>query len=165
MPEIGSVHKATIKYGDVTEENSTLAVYTAAVTALSIADFLTDFGDFQLATDAITLGTRRSQSWIGDESTITNAYPTDRAAQRESKLKVDYWDNTTEKMHFITIPTIDFSKLNFVPGGGDAVQFEAPGAHADIVTWVAAFEAFAHSPDDPTHSVTVKKMTYVGRNT
>jgi len=165
MPAIGSVHKSTIKYGDATGENSTMEIYNAPITALNIAAFLADFGDLQTATDAITLGTRRQQSWIGDLTTVSNAYPTNPAAQRESKLLVNYMDNTTEKPYTMTIPTVDFSKLVFVPLGGDAVQFEGAAANADIVAWVAAFETLARSPDNDTHNVTVTGMRYVGRNT
>jgi len=165
MPAIGSVHKANITYGDVTQETSTMSVFVAPITALNIAAFLADFGDLQVATDLITLGTRRKQSWIGDDTTVTNAWPTDRAAQREAKLKINYQDDTTEKPYFITIPTVDFSKLNFVPGGGDFVLFEAPAGNADLVAWVAAFETIARSPDDATHTVTVTSVEFVGANT
>lgn len=165
MPAIGSVHKSTIKYGDATQENSTMEIYNAAVTALNIAAFLADFGDLQLATDAITLGTRRQQSWIGDLTTVSNAYPTNPAAQRESKLFVKYKDTTTEKEYTLTVPTVDFSKLVFVPLGGDAVQFAGASANADIVAWVAAFETIARSPDNDAHNVQVIGMRYVGRNT
>jgi hypothetical protein len=132
---------------------------------VSIAGFLADLGDLQAATGAITIGTIRQQSWIGDLTTVSNAWPADRAAHRENKLLVTYQDNVTEKPYNLTIPTIDFTKLNFIPEGGDAVYFTAPNANADIVTWVAAFEALSRAPDDDTHNVTVIGMRYVGRNT
>lgn len=165
MPAIGSVHVATLKYGDATEENSTMEVFVGPITALSLPGFLTQFGDFQTKTDAIVLGTRRAQSWIGDRTTVTNAYPTNPAAQRESKLLVQYQDATTEKPYTLTIPTIDYSKLVFIPGGGDAVIFSGAAANADIAAWVTSFEAMAKAPDDPTHGVTVVGMRFVGRNT
>jgi len=165
MPALGSVHKSRIVYGDVTEEKSAVEIFNGAITAVSIAGFLTNFGTFQTATDAITLGTRMQQSWIGDLTTVSNAWPTDKAAQRESKLLVDYMDDVTQEPFTLTIPTIDFSKLNYVPGGGDAVLFQAPGAHADIIAWVTAFEAIARSPRNDLNTVTVTGMRYVGRNT
>jgi len=151
MPAIGSVHKSIIGVGDATQETSSLTVYNQAVTALTIGSFLTGLAALEAATEDIILGTHRKTQWIGDDTTITNAWPTDPAAQRESKLLVNYWDNTTEKMFQLTIPTIDFSKLVFVPLGGDAVLFEGTDANADIVAWVAAFESFGRSPDDATH--------------
>lgn len=165
MAEIGSVHKSILTYGDVTEESSNLTIYNDAITALSIGGFLTNLSALETATDNITIGLRRKTSWVGDETTITNAWPTDKAAQRESKLLVTYWDVTTEKEYNLTVPTVDFDTLNFVPGGGDSVQFEEPGASTAIVNWVTAFEAIASPPDQPTHNVAVRKMRFVGRNT
>jgi len=165
MPPLGSVHKSRIVYGDATEETSAMEIFNGAITALSIGGFLTNFGALQTATDAITLGTRRQQSWIGDLTTVSNEWPTDKAAQRESKLLVTYRDTVTEEEFILTIPTVDFDKLNFVPGGGDAVIFEGAGAHADIVAWVTAFEAIARTPRSDANAVEVVGMRYVGRNT
>jgi len=165
MPPLGSQHKARINYGDVSEETSGLEVFTGAITAVSIGGFLTQFGTLQSTTDAITLGERRSQSWIGDLTTVSNDWPTDPAAHRENKLLVTYRDDVTEEEFNLTIPTIDFTKLVFVPGGGDAVSFATGVGSAEIVAWVAAFEAMARTPRSDANSVTVVAMRYVGRNT
>jgi hypothetical protein len=164
MPPLGSVHKSRITYGDVTEESSSMELYNGAITAVSIAGFLTNFGALQTATDAITLGTRRSQSWIGDLTTVSNLWPTDKNAHRENKLLVTYRDDVTEEEFILTIPTVDGEQLNFVPGGGDAVQFSGLGASANIVNWVTAFEAIARTPRSDVNSVTVVGMRFVGRN-
>jgi len=165
MPAIGSVHKSRIILGDATHETSAVEVYNQAVTALTIGSFLTGLGDLEDATEGITLGTHRQTQWIGDQTTITNAWPSNPAAQREAKLLVDYWDNTTEKMFQLTVPTVDFSKLVFVPLGGDAVLFSGADASDEIKAWVTAFESFGRSPESDTHNVTVKGMRFVGRNT
>jgi len=165
MPAIGSVHKSILNYGDATRESSSMTVYNGAITAISIGGFLTNLAALEDATDAIVLGTRRKTTWVGDDTTVTNAWPTNPAAQRESKLLVDYQDDTTEKPYQLTIPSIDFSKLVFVPLGGDAVLFSGADANADIVDWVTAFEAIGRAPDNDTHTVTVTGMRYVGRNT
>lgn len=164
MPPLGSVHKSSITYGDVTEETSKLEVYNGAITAASLPGFLTQFGALQTATDAITLGTRRQQSWIGDLTTVSNAWPTDKNAHRENKLLVTYRDDVTEEEFILTIPTIDGEQLNFVPGGGDAVIFSGTGASVNIVNWVTAFEALARTPRSDANSVTVVGMRFVGRN-
>jgi len=164
MPPIGSVHKSRITYGDVSQESSNVEVYNGAITAVSLPGFLTQFGAFQTATDAITLGTRRSQAWIGDLTTVSNDWPTDKYAHRENKLLVTYRDTVTEEEFILTIPTIDGSKLNYVPGGGDAVQFEGEGASSEIVSWVAAFEAFGRTPRSDANAVEVTGMRFVGRN-
>jgi hypothetical protein len=165
MAEIGSVHKSILTYGDVSEETSPLTIFNDAITAISLPGFLTNLAALETATDNVTIGVRRKSTWVGDETTITNTWPTDKAAHRENKLLVTYIDDTTEKPYTLTIPTIDFSVLNYVPGGGDAVLFAGAGASAQIIAWVTAFEAIASSPDNPGNSVTVTKMRYVGRNT
>lgn len=164
MPAIGSVHVSSLTYGDATQENTTFEVFNGPITALTIAGFLTQFGALQDATDAIVLGTRRKQSWIGDRTVVSNAYPTNPAAQREAKLRVTYMDTTTEENFELSIGTIDFSKLVFVPGGGDAVIFAGASASTEIKDWVTAFEAMAKSPRDATHAVQVTQMRFVGVN-
>lgn len=165
MPAIGSVHKSILTYGDATRETSSLTVFNGDITAVSIGGFLTNLSALESATDGITLGTRRKSSWVGDDTTVTNSWPSDPAAQRESKLLVQYMDDTTEKPYTLTIPTVDFSKLVFVPLGGDAVLFSGADATTEIKAWVTAFEAIGRAPDDDTHTVTVTGMRYVGRNT
>jgi len=165
MPPIGSVHKSSITYGDATEETSTLEIFNGAITALTIAGFLSAFGDFQDKTDAISLGVRRKQSWTGDLTTVSNDWPTDASAQREAKLRVTYRDTTTEEEFSLTVPCIKFSVLNFVPGGGDAVIFAGAGASTEITEWVTSFEALAKSPRTPANAVEVVGMRFVGVNT
>jgi hypothetical protein len=165
MPAIGSVHKSILTYGDATQESSNLTVYNGAITAVSIGGFLTALAALETASDAITLGTRRKSAWVGDDTVVTNAWPSDPAAQRESKLLVQYQDDTTEKPYTLTVPTVDFSVLVFVPNGGDAVLFSGDDASDEIKAWVTAFEAIGRAPDDDTHTVTVTGMRYVGRNT
>jgi hypothetical protein len=165
MPAIGSTHKSLIKYRDATAETSTMTVFNEALTIANLDAFLALFGTLQDATDAITLGVRASQSWIGDDTTVSNAVPSNPAAQRESKLLVQYQDAVNEKPYTLTIPTVDFSTLVFVPLGGDAVQFAGASASTAIKNWVTAFEAIAKAPDDDTHAVVVTGMRYVGRNT
>lgn len=166
MPEIGNLHVASIGYRDATDEVGDFEVFVGAITAVSIAGFLTDFGNLQTATDNITLGVRARQSWIGDRTTVSNAIPTNKAAQRECKLRVKYQGNTTEKPFTVSIPTVEFDKLVFLPGGKDAVAFKAAnGAHADIIAWVTAFQTIARSPDDELENVTVIGMRFIGANT
>ena len=164
MPPIGSVHKSKITYGDVSEEQSSLEIYNGAITAVSLPGFLTSFGNLQTKTDAITLGVRRSQSWTGDLTTVSNAWPTDKGAHRENKLLVTYRDTVTEEEFILTIPTVDSDVLNFVPGGGDAVLFSGAGASTAITEWVTAFEAIARTPRSDANSVEVVGMRFVGRN-
>lgn len=163
MPALGGRQVVNVGYRDATEEIGTLRVYADEITAASLPGFLTDMGAFVAATDAITLGVRARESW-GEETVVSNAVPSDKAAQREMKLLVQYQGVTTEKPYTLTIPTIDPDVLNFVPGGGDAVQFEGAGASAAIAAWVTAFETLASAPDDEAEAVVVTGMRFVGRN-
>jgi len=165
MPALGSVHKARIGYGDVSKEVSSLEVFVGPITALSIAGFLTQFGNLQTATDGITIGVRRNQSWTGDYTTVSNGWPTDPAAHRENKLLVDYWDTVTEEQFTLTIPTIDFTKLNFIPEAGDAVYMSGASASTELAAWTTAFEAIGRSPRSDANAIEVLGGRYVGRNT
>jgi hypothetical protein len=164
MPAIGDQHIAGLGYRDSTGEIGRFEIPIYVLTPATLANFLTEFGDFQTKTDAITLGTRATQFWTGDRTTVSNATPSNQAAQREAGLYVTYRDVTTEEEFHVTIPTIDFSKLVFIAGGKDAVAFKAPAGNADIIAWVASFESIARSPRDYGHDVEVVKMRFVGRN-
>lgn len=165
MPPLGNVHKASITYGDHTQEPSKFEVYVGAITALSIAGFLTAFGNLQTAADAITLGVKRKQQWIGDDSTISNEWSDNPLAQRENKLELQYMDTTTEEIFRVTIPTIDLTKLVFVPGGGDNVLFEGDDASDEVKALVTAFEAIGRTPRSDTNSIQVVGARFVGANT
>lgn len=165
MPALGSVHKSRILLGDVSHESSPIEVYNGAITALSIGGYLTNLTALQSAVAGITIGTIRQQSWIGDLTTVSNAWPTDPAAHRENKLLVTYQDDVTEKPYTLTIPTIDFTKLVFIPMGGDNVYFSGANASTEIKAFVTAFETIGRSPDNDQNTVTVIGARYVGRNT
>lgn len=165
MPPLGSQHKASITYGDVTEETSKFEVYTGAITAVSIAGFLTAFGNLQTAADNLTLGVRRKQQWVGDDTTVSNDWPTDNQAQRENKLEVTYQDTVTEELFRVTLPTVDLDLLTFIPGGGDNVAFEAPLAGTEVLAFVTAFEAIARTPRSDANPVEIVNLRYVGANT
>jgi hypothetical protein len=165
MPAIGGRQVLSISYRDATGELGTFRIFFDEITVASLPGLLSDLGDFTLSTDAITLGIRAKESW-GEETTISNAVPTNNVAQRESKLLVQYQGAVTEKPYTLTIPTIDPDVLVFMPNAGDAVAFTAAtGASAAIQTWVAAFEALASAPDNEAEGVVVTGMRFVGRNT
>lgn len=164
MPALGARQPFNIGYRDQTGEIGHMTVYTGELTAVSLPGALADMGDLTAATDLITLGVRATEHW-GEKTYVSNALPGNNAAQREQKLLVQYQGDTTEKPYILTIPTVDHSKLVFLPGAKDAVAFTAgTGAHADIIAWVTAFEALARTPDDDAETVTVTGMRFVGRN-
>lgn len=165
MPELGGKQAVTFTLTDATNEKSTVTMYANEITAISLPGLLTDIQDMRAAIAGITLGVIQRETW-GEQTILSNAVPTDNAAQRENKLLVQYQGVTTEKPYTLTIPTIDFDVLVFLPGAGDAVAFEAAnGASAAIQEFVAQFEAHWKAPDDEAEAVVVTGMRYVGRNT
>jgi len=165
MPALGGRQKYDVTLRDVTGEATTHTVFFDEITAISLPGLLTLFGNYNTALIGITNGVLAKDRW-GEETIVSNATPSDNSAQRESKLLVQYRGATTEKPYTLTIGTIDFDKLVFLPGAGDAVAFEAAnGASAEIQAWVTAFEALASAPDDEAENVVVTGMRYVGRNT
>lgn len=162
MPALGGRNVLQVSYRDHTEEMTTHRVYTGEITAVSLPGLLTQIGAYTAATDAITLGQRAKESW-GEETVVSNDAPASQAAQRESKLLVQYRGVTTEEPFTLTIGTVDDAQLNFVPGGGDAVIFSGAGASTTIADWVTAFEAIAKNPNDETEAVEVVGMRRVGR--
>jgi hypothetical protein len=164
MPAIGGRQKYNVTLRDATGEPTTHTVYFDEITAVSLPGLLTELGAYNTALIAITNGVLAKDFW-GEETIVSNAVPSDPSAQRESKLLVQYQGVTTEKPFTLTIGTVDYSKLVFLPGAGDAVAFEAAnGASAEIQAWVTAFEALASSPDDEAENVAVTGMRFVGRN-
>lgn len=164
MPAIGEVGKYVTTLRDATAEPTTNAVF---ITPISAANFATLDGlvtAYAAALDGVTLGVV-SKTSLGNEETISNAIPSSPAAQRENKVLVTYWDIVTEKTYTLTIPTIDFTKLHFIPGAGDIVAWKlADGGSAEMIAWVDAFEDLAKAPDTG-NTVRVISMRYVGRNT
>lgn len=164
MPAIGTKAHADIQLTDATGERTTTAIRVVTLTAANLAAQQALMATYFGATSAIVLGVVAKTDY-GNTEIISNAEASDPSAQRESKLLVTYWDVTTQKQSIITIGTIDFSMLHFMPGAGDAVAFNTgDGAPSEITDWVTAFEAVAKAPDTG-NAVAVIGMRYVGRNT
>lgn len=164
MPAIGSKQPTTWTQRDVSGESTTHTVYADEITAVSLPGLLTNLGTYQTALLGITNGVLSKTSW-GEETVVSNAKPTNPSVHREAKLLVQYQGVTTQKPYTLTIGCVDFTVLVFLPGGGDAVAFEAAnGASAAIQAWVAAFETLGSAPDDEAEGVVVVGMRFVGRN-
>lgn len=140
---------------DYSHEVSTFGVRVGVVTAGTLPGLLAEIGPFRAATEAVTLGVVQREQLTAFNSPLSNAYPTDPQAQRESKWLVTYADDTA----FFDAPT------NTIPneGFGKKFQIEIPTANltqtlllgntdqADLsaqawIDWVLAFESVARSP-------------------
>lgn len=153
-------HSSTFTFRDISNETSSLTVYNDAITAASIPGFLTQFGALKSALDAVSLCVMAKEKWVGDDTLLSNALPTDEYAERERGLRIFYEGQTSMKTFFVTVPGPDMSVLTRI-GNTDMVELADGGAMAALVT---AFEALVSSPDDPAENVTVIRAELVGRN-
>lgn len=162
MPAIGDRNPLSIQYLDYSGERKSVGgIYSGEITALTIAGFLSAFGDLQTALDAVTLGTRSQQRW-GEESVISNTRPASKAAQIETEMLVYYMGATTEQPFSFRIPTVDYTAFNYAdPPAGDTVIISGAGATTATTDLVDAIEALCKSPNDPTEAVVVTGMKVV----
>jgi hypothetical protein len=151
-------------------EKSTTSFYTGNITAVSLPDTLTEFGQLRTAIEGITLGTVAQESLKVFDTKLSNTRPADQNAQRERKWLVVYEDN---------LPFFD-APVNAIPNEGYRKVFTFEIATADIsgrlvtntdeanltnpgiAAFKTAFEQLARSPYGGT--VTVLKLIAVGRN-
>lgn len=161
MPALGGRQPVGIQYLDYSGEVDTIRLYAGEITAVSIAGFLSDFGDLQTALDAVTLGTRSKQNW-GEETVVSNTRPTDKDAQVETQMLVRCQGATSEAPFSFRIPTVDYTAFNYAnPPAGDQVIIAGAGASAATTALIAALEAFCKMPNDETEAIVVVGMEVV----
>jgi len=151
-------HYSGFTIGDWSHEKSTFQVYNGDITAASIAGFLTQFGALRTAVGNIILGTIQKERWVGDDTILTQDWPTNVFAQRELKALFIYQGDTTLKKFQIEIPTFD--PTDHMIDGTDMIDLTS----TDVAAFVTAFEALGRSPDDDTETVTILEGRLVGRN-
>jgi hypothetical protein len=106
------------------------------------------------ATLGITIGSQaaaRTEA-VSQVSAVVNTNP---QAQRENKWLVRYHDSNSTKFS-LEIPCADLSLLSL---GTEFLDLTVTA----VASFVTAFEAVVKSPDDPTLSVTVDSIQFVGR--
>lgn len=155
MP-INPRHLASTTLLDSSNEPTTTEVNIGPITALTIAAFLSQFGTYKTALQAITLGNLKADRWTGDATAYNATIPTDVNAQRERKFLVNYQDTTTFAPYRLEIGTADLEG-RMIPGT-DLVDL----TNTEIAAWITAFEAMAQSPEG--HAVNVLSIEAVGRN-
>lgn len=156
MP-INPQHSGSFTFLDASEEKSTMTFHFGAVTAVSIAGFLTDFGAFRTATEAISGGALVGDSWSGDVTKYDASTPTDISFQRERKYVFFYQGATTFSRYQIEVPVADFDTDRLLPGT-DVVDL----TETEIAAWVSAFEQLCRTPEG--EAVEVLSGQGVGRN-
>jgi len=159
---IGS--KATVQvrdYGaDVDDaELSAVAVPSYQIDAANLATWLTGWGDFKTALDAIHIGVQAKETVLIYNTVLSSAVPASVWANRELKLLVTYEGDTLGEKFRISVPCPDLDNLTLL--ANDKVDIADGGIMAAFVT---AFEAIARSPHDESETVTVTGAEIVGRN-
>lgn len=155
MP-LNPAHVASLTFQDYSKEKSTAKFNIGPITALTIAGFLTQFGDFKTAIQDLSLGTLIQDSWTGDVTSYSSAAPTDVNAQRERKWRVDYEDTVNLGKHQFEIPVALVTGQ--LVSNTDLANIET----TEWVAFIAAFEALVKSPDG--NAVNVLGARLVGRN-
>lgn len=133
-------------------------LFANEITAVSIAGFLTAFGNLQTAIEAVTLGTLTETSW-GEKTVESNTRPASKNAQLESQMLVLCQGATTEAPFSFRIPTIDFTAFNYAdPPAGDNVIIAGAGATEATTDLIDAIEALCKTPWDEAEAAVVVGM-------
>jgi len=140
-------------------ELSGVQVPSYQIDAANLATWLTGWGAFKTALDAIILGVQADEKITIYNTTLSAAVPVSPFAQRELKILLRYQGDTTGRKRSVEIPTPDLAALTLV--GKDQVLLADGGVMAAFVT---AFEAIARMPDNAAETVTVTGAEIVGRN-
>lgn len=161
---------ANIKLIDHNSEGSSLSVITDNLTAANFAAKLAQFQTLLATVQGISLGTFNQATLTAYTQRGLATPPADANAQREKKWLVTYEDTTQYfdpptnaivnngfgKTFTAEVPCADLSKLQPNSDLADLTD-------ADMVAFIAAFEAFALSPYGG--SVNILQIRYVGRAT
>jgi len=149
--------QSTIQITDYANEKSSFGLTSTNLTAANFNAQVAAAEALATATSALTIGnvTKQTIAAVLDDSpaVATNPY-----AHREMKWLVTYQAVTSGKLFQTEIAAPDVTD-NLVPNSD-----QADLASDDWVAWIAAFVAFAKSPDDPTDAVIVVSAVLVGRN-
>lgn len=152
-------HYVSWSFRDYTKETSPFRVNSGAITAVSIAGFLTAIGTGRTAIEGITEGIVAKETWVGDSTDLSAAAPTAVTAQVERKWLVRYHDTVTQKKYRAELPTAEL-----VTGRLLANSDFADLTDTNMAAFVSWFNGFARSPDSDTNAVVIDSVQHVGRN-
>jgi len=148
---------STITINDYSNEKSTFQVNSIVLTAGNFAAESTEATALVTAVEALTIGEVVKQTLnqivLDSPATPSNVY-----AQREVKWNVSYIGDSSGKLFSLEIAAPDLTD-NLVDNT-DLADLSS----TDWAAFIAAFEAFARSPDDLAETVTVTAARLVGRN-
>lgn len=150
----------SISFRDKGGEIGTFGVYGLALDDTSWVANQALAATFVAKLEAATLGV--TVKWVYGNETVVN--PVSKAAsasaQRENKLLVRYYDDTTFAKLTASIPTIDLPNLVFETDANDYVSKSTPTAISDLVT---AWQAFVVNPVTGNLTI-IESLEFVGKN-
>lgn len=160
----GTRNPASISLRDAGNEIGTFTCIGADITAANRDAQAALFATLVAAVGALTLGNMTKTKYI-HETTVATVQPTNGAA-REIKLLVQYQVSTganTGARWNCTLPTLDTTLVSYVINinARDVVD---PTVGAELLAFIAAFEAFATDPANGTGEVIVVGLKVVGRS-
>jgi len=144
----------------VQKETSNIAFTTYDIDAISLAAWLTAWGNFKTATDAIILGVQQHENISIYDTPLSSLMPVSNFARRENKLLVRYTVTATGKKCRMEVPCPDNTALTFETGDANFVNMTV----APMAAWVTEFTNLARSPQNGTDTITVDSIQFVGRN-
>lgn len=147
--------RMTMSMRDYDKEVSSLSIFGAAITAGNIVAQRGLVAALRTAILDLTLGAQSAATLVADSSR-SSVVPTDEHADRETKWLVRYIDNTTGLPYSVEIPTAD---LGLRTNNSEFLDL----AGTEAAAFVTAFEDYAVSPADDTHTVTVISIQSVSR--
>lgn len=145
----------------VQKETSTFTIQSETLTAGNVAAYVTAFGTFTTALDAIIRGVIKTEVIKFSDVFVSGLLPASQDARRELKLLVRYLGAIQEKTASMEIATPDMSALTLETGDANFVVLADGGVMAAFVT---AFEAIVKFPGAPTETVVITSAQIVGRN-
>lgn len=162
--------RAGFSIADYNGEHGVFGFQTGPVTALTIQDVLTKFGEMRARIENITLGVVHKEWQYAWDTLLSNVLPGDVNAQRERKW-LGVYEDTTQFLDLVNaienpgylkkftfeIPTADFSGGRLLAG-----KDEGNLANTDMANFVTTFQSFAKSPYGGVPRIL--SMTGVGRN-
>lgn len=140
-------------------ELSPVRLASYQIDAANLATWLTGWGTWKTALDAIILGVQQSENVVIYDTVLSNAIPVSPFAQREIKMLVSYVGNDTDRVRQFEVPCPDLAALTF--SDGDNINIADGGVMA---AFVAADEAVRRMPDDDAEEITITGAEIVGRN-
>lgn len=160
MPATGDYPFVRTQLQDFSGEKQSISLTVGPITVGTIAGLLTNMAAWDSAINAVTLGVL-TQSAFGVVDQVSNAKPSAKDAQVETRMLVGAIDAVTGAPWSFIIPTVDYTAFNYGTGSaGDEVIISGAGATTATTDLVDAIQDMAKYPGT-TNALQVTYMKVV----